>query len=197
MTPFRKWVSSNLPKKTNNPNPSPTGKNWFGLYCFGAGNRTRTCTRWQWNLNPPSLPIPPCPQICLLQQEYPNTKRAVCQCRLAARRRAKLLFWNTPTRAIMPMTIPRNSPVDWRVDVLWRWQAKMIAMITRQNRSLMISLKAYILLTVPLCADFPFTIPHCLPKNILFVKKHCLSSASDNGSHESDVVSEGKSVCFS
>ena len=107
-----------------------------------------------------------------------------------------MLFWNTPTRAIMPMTIPRNSPVDWRVDVLWRWQAKMIAMITRQNRSLIISLKAYILLTVPLCADFPFTIPHCLPKNILFCKKHCLSSASDNGSHEGDVVSEGKSVCF-
>ena len=44
MTPFRKWVSSNLPKKTNNPNPSPTGKIWFGLYWFGAGNRTRTCT---------------------------------------------------------------------------------------------------------------------------------------------------------
>ena len=44
---------------------------------------------------------------------------------------------------------------------------------------------------------FPFTIPHCLPKNLLFVKKHCLSSATDNGSHESAVVSEGKSVCFS
>ncbi len=82
----------------------------------------------------------------------------------------KIALLEHPTRAIMPMTIPRNSPVDWRVDVLWRWQAKMIAMITRQNRSLMISLKAYILLTVPLCADFPFTIPHCLPKNILFVK---------------------------
>lgn len=68
---------------------------WRALF-FGAGNRTRTCTRRQWNLNPPSLPIPPCPQICLSQQGYPNTKRAVCQCRLAARRRAKLLFWNTP-----------------------------------------------------------------------------------------------------
>ena len=44
MTPFRKWVSSNLPKKTNNPNPSPTGKTRFGLYWFGAGNRTRTGT---------------------------------------------------------------------------------------------------------------------------------------------------------
>ena len=44
MTPFRKWVPSKLPKKTNNPNPSPTGKIWFGLYWFGAGNRTRTCT---------------------------------------------------------------------------------------------------------------------------------------------------------
>ena len=44
MTPFRKWVSSNLPKKTNNPNPSSTGKTRFGLYWFGAGNRTRTCT---------------------------------------------------------------------------------------------------------------------------------------------------------
>ena len=41
MTPFRKWVSSNLPKKTNNPNPSPTGKTRFGLYWFGAGDRTR------------------------------------------------------------------------------------------------------------------------------------------------------------
>ena len=114
MTPFRKCVSSNLLKKTNNPNPSPTGKIWFGLYLFGAGNRTRsnqganavqpafgnaplgycievgsspaaesdqqkrarkglffvgagnrtrTCTLTQWNLNPPSLPIPPCPRI--------------------------------------------------------------------------------------------------------------------------------------
>ena len=34
MTPFRKWVSSNLPKKTNNPNPSPPGKTRFGLYWF-------------------------------------------------------------------------------------------------------------------------------------------------------------------
>ena len=118
---------------------------------------------WQWNLNPPSLPIPPCPQICLLQQEYPNTKRAVCQCRLAARRRAKLLFWNTPTRAIMPMTIPRNSPVDWRVDVLWRWQAKMIAMITRQNRSLMISLKAY-------CLRSPYAPISLLPYHIAYQK---------------------------
>ena len=50
----------------------------------------------------------------------------------------KIALLEHSTRAIMPMTIPRNSPVDWRVDVLWRWQAKMIAMITRQNRSLMI-----------------------------------------------------------
>ena len=92
----------------------------------------------------------------------------------------------------MPMTIPRNSPVDWRVDVLWRWQAKMIAMITRQNRSLMISLKAY-------CLRSPYAPISLLPYHItyLFVKKHCLSSAPDNGSHEGDVVSEGKSVCFS
>ena len=31
-------------KKTNNPNPSPARKIWFGLYCFGAGGRTRTDT---------------------------------------------------------------------------------------------------------------------------------------------------------
>ncbi len=34
----------NLLKKTINPNPSPTGKIWFGLYWFGAGDRTRTGT---------------------------------------------------------------------------------------------------------------------------------------------------------
>ena len=34
-SPFRKWVRSNLSKKTNNPNPSPIGKR-FGLYGFGA-----------------------------------------------------------------------------------------------------------------------------------------------------------------
>ena len=28
-------------RKTNNPNPSPTGKTRFGLYWFGAGDRTR------------------------------------------------------------------------------------------------------------------------------------------------------------
>ena len=43
-TPFLKCVSSNFPKKTNNPNPSPIKKIWFGLYWFGAGDRTRTHT---------------------------------------------------------------------------------------------------------------------------------------------------------
>ena len=36
---------------------------------YGAGNRTRTCTREQWNLNPPSLPIPPCPHMIKLKVE--------------------------------------------------------------------------------------------------------------------------------
>ena len=44
-TPFRKWVSSNLSKETNDPNPSPTGKIWFGPYWFGAANRARTGTQ--------------------------------------------------------------------------------------------------------------------------------------------------------
>ena len=43
-TPFLKCVSSNFSKKTNNPNPSPIKKIWFGLYWFGAGGRTRTGT---------------------------------------------------------------------------------------------------------------------------------------------------------
>ena len=43
-TPFLKCVFSNFSKKTNNPNPSPTGKNGFGLYWSGAGDRTRTGT---------------------------------------------------------------------------------------------------------------------------------------------------------
>ena len=34
----------------------------LGAFYHGAGNRTRTCTPKQWNLNPPSLPIPPCPR---------------------------------------------------------------------------------------------------------------------------------------
>ena len=42
-TPFRKWVLSNLSKKTNNPNPSPI-ENRFGLYGCGAGSGTRTHT---------------------------------------------------------------------------------------------------------------------------------------------------------
>ena len=42
-TPLRKWVRSNLSKKTNNPNPSPIGKR-FGLYGFGAGGGGRTRT---------------------------------------------------------------------------------------------------------------------------------------------------------
>ena len=44
MTPFEKCVFSNRSKKTNNPNPSPTGKIRFGLYCFDVGNRNRNCT---------------------------------------------------------------------------------------------------------------------------------------------------------
>ena len=44
MTPFRKCVSSNFSKETNNPNPSPIKKIWFGLFWFGAGGGTRTRT---------------------------------------------------------------------------------------------------------------------------------------------------------
>ena len=43
---------------------------------LGAGNRTRTCTLSQWNLNPPSLPIPPCPRI--LPGHF-NTMKNLCQ----------------------------------------------------------------------------------------------------------------------
>ena len=43
-TPFLKCVSSNFSKKTNNPNPSPIKKIWFGLYWFGAGGGGRTRT---------------------------------------------------------------------------------------------------------------------------------------------------------
>ena len=39
-TPFLKCVSSNFSKKTNNPNPSPIKKIWFGLYWFGAADGT-------------------------------------------------------------------------------------------------------------------------------------------------------------
>ena len=39
-TPFLKCVSSNFSKKTNNPNPSPMKKIWFGLYWFGAADGT-------------------------------------------------------------------------------------------------------------------------------------------------------------
>ena len=44
---------------------------------------------------------------------------------------------------------------------------------------------------------FSFYYTTLLTKKYPFCQKNCLSSASDNGSHESDVVSEGKSVCFS
>ena len=43
--------------------PAPRKGRPSGLPFLGAGNRTRTCTLSQWNLNPPSLPIPPCPHI--------------------------------------------------------------------------------------------------------------------------------------
>ena len=39
-TPFLKCVSSNFSKETNNPNPSPIKKIWFGLYWFGAVDGT-------------------------------------------------------------------------------------------------------------------------------------------------------------
>ena len=43
-TPFLKCVFSNFSKKTNNPNPSPIKKIWFGSYWFGAREGTRTPT---------------------------------------------------------------------------------------------------------------------------------------------------------
>jgi hypothetical protein len=58
-TPFRKCVSSKRSKKTNNPNPSPIRKIWFGLFLSGAGNRNRTCTVARKILNLVRLPIPP------------------------------------------------------------------------------------------------------------------------------------------
>ena len=57
-TPFLKCVSSNFSKKTNNPNPSPIKKIWFGLYWFGAGGGTRTHTESPRRiLNPLRLPF--------------------------------------------------------------------------------------------------------------------------------------------
>ena len=44
MTWFLKRVSANFLKETKNPNPSPTGKTWFGFYWFGAGSGGRTHT---------------------------------------------------------------------------------------------------------------------------------------------------------
>ena len=44
MTPFRKQVSSNLPKKTNDPNLPSAERTWLGSFLFGAGDRTRTGT---------------------------------------------------------------------------------------------------------------------------------------------------------
>ena len=66
ITPFRKCVSSNLLKKTINPNPSPIWKIWFGLYCFGAGGRTRTGMVSRLILSQVRLPIPPHRRITYL-----------------------------------------------------------------------------------------------------------------------------------
>lgn len=48
-TSFRKYISACLPMKTNNPNPSPTEKNWSGLYWSGASDRVIFFSR---QLNP-------------------------------------------------------------------------------------------------------------------------------------------------
>ena len=80
-TPFLKCVSSNLSKKTNNPNPSPIKKIWFGLYLFGAGGGTRTHTV--------SLPtdfesvtstnsITPALTLFIISDEWPKFKRNLC-----------------------------------------------------------------------------------------------------------------------
>ena len=45
---------------------------------YGAGNRTRTCTLAQWNLNPPSLPIPPCPHTACGESDFITAGR-ICQ----------------------------------------------------------------------------------------------------------------------
>ena len=81
-TPFLKCVSSNFSKKTNNPNPSPIKKIWFGLYLFGAGGGARTRTA----VGPRDFKslvsaIPP-----HRQRSYFNTKWKARQERKSARR---------------------------------------------------------------------------------------------------------------
>ena len=60
ITPFLKCVSSNFSKRTNNPNPSPVMKIWFGLSLSGAGDRTRTSTALEpGDFKSPVSAIPP------------------------------------------------------------------------------------------------------------------------------------------
>ena len=57
-TPFRKCVSSNLPKKANNPNPSPTGKSGSDYLCLVPVTGLEPVRhRWRWILSPLRLPF--------------------------------------------------------------------------------------------------------------------------------------------
>ena len=52
-TPFLKCVFSNFSKKTNNPNPSPIKKIWFGLYWFVSCEHFGSTIKFEVrNLNP-------------------------------------------------------------------------------------------------------------------------------------------------
>ena len=75
-------------------------------FVIGAGNRTRTCTLSQWNLNPPSLPIPPCPRVFdfIMGPDF-------CQCINARLRIAQTAHFFLPSLLTFPLVIAKIDSV--------------------------------------------------------------------------------------
>ena len=110
-------------------------------FLFGAGNRTRTCTLSQWNLNPPSLPIPPCPHILHREGAHLPYMRTIKQMPLPRRQfQLRCLLPDDRARTILPQSQHRRSSLP---DVPEPWPDRCPRWYTGERSSCRITKKSY------------------------------------------------------
>ena len=118
----------------------------LGCFLAGAGNRTRTCTLSQWNLNPPSLPIPPCPRVFdfIMGPDF-------CQCINARLRIAQTAHFFLPSLLTFPLVIAK-------IDSVWCTLPQSLSGVLRfiDNRRFA---GVCVLRPMAFCFDFGWVLP--------------------------------------